>query len=202
MAIDQSAGFSRRAFMLGAGGALVAACGVMRRVESTEVLISAPPEAAWRPVIRALIPTVLAFDEPQFPALEQRVFEDALLSMFPLDEDPELAEVRSMLMLFDASELFDPPPAPFLDDLTAADSGAVERESRAWAGFVGQFGRARFVEQSLSGRRAYLQLWGQSSLPLRRKIYRGFRGWVLLSAYAQPALWAAIGYDGPLLGRS
>ncbi len=199
MPIAQSAGPSRRAFMLGAGGVLLAACGVMRQVQSTEVLIAAPPEAAWRPVLRGLIPAVLAFDDPDFPALQLGALEDALLAMFPIHEDPELADVRSMFMLFDACRLFDPPPAPFLVD--AVDSGAVEHERRAYAGFADRFGSARFIEQPLPGRRAYLALWGQSALPVRRRIYRGFRGWVLVSAYAQPELWTTIGYDGPLLER-
>jgi gluconate 2-dehydrogenase subunit 3-like protein len=54
----------------------------------------------WRPVLRALIETVLAFDHPAFPAIGVEQVERRLLAYFPLAGDSEAA-LRAALVAFD-----------------------------------------------------------------------------------------------------
>jgi hypothetical protein len=53
----------------------------------------------WRPVLRALIETVLAFDHPAFPAIGVEQVERRLLAYFPLAAESEVA-LRAGLAAF------------------------------------------------------------------------------------------------------
>jgi hypothetical protein len=57
-------------------------------------------QGGWRPVLRALIETVLAFDHPAFPAIGVDEVEQRLLAYFPLAAGSEAA-LRAGLMAFD-----------------------------------------------------------------------------------------------------
>jgi hypothetical protein len=199
MPIDRPAALRRREFMLGAGASLLAACGVMREIHGTETLMAAPRDAEVRAVVSALIPTVLPFEHPRFPALPASELERALFDMFPIDTDPNLADVRSALMLFENCALYDSPPAPFRE---GEDDTALARDHAQFTRYANRYGTAHFTQQAVPARRAYFKLWGDSALAVRRRLYGGFRAWVMISAYSRPALWAVIGYDGPLLERS
>lgn len=210
MPIDRPSAIARREFMWGAGATLLAACGVMRQVHNTEILSSAPRTAALRTVLGALITSVLPLEHPQFPKLQAAELEATLLELFPIDRDPELATVRSAVMLFDDCAAFPEPPAPFLRDQRENDRSAdpavaaqraVAHDRAAFERYARAHGGEHFAQQSLAARRAYLELWGQSALATRRRMYRGFRAWVLISAYSRRELWQVIGYDGPLLER-
>lgn len=48
-------------------------------------------------------------------------------------------------------------------------------------------------------RLAHFQRWGTSSSPLRRQVSTAFRKFLQLVFYDRPAVWAHIGYDGPLI---
>lgn len=205
MGTDRPGVIARREFMWGAGATLIAACGVMRQVHNTEILSTAPRTAALHSVLHALVTSVLPFEHPQFPKLTAADLETTLLELFPLDRDPELANVRTAVMLFDDCAAFPAPPAPFLQDQrenTGDERRAVAHDRTAFERYAAAYGTGHFAEQSIAARRAYLALWGQSAIDTRRRIYRGFRAWVLISAYSRRELWQAIGYDGPLLERS
>jgi hypothetical protein len=57
-----------------------------------------------------------------------------------------------------------------------------------------------FSRSDLAQRRATLDRWRTSSLNLRRTIYRSLAGLVLGTYYADPAVFAAVGYAGPPVG--
>ena len=59
-------------------------------------------EDGWRPVLRALIETVLAFDHPAFPAIGVDQVEQRLLAYFPLAASSEAA-LRAGLVAFGAA---------------------------------------------------------------------------------------------------
>lgn len=46
---------------------------------------------------------------------------------------------------------------------------------------------------------AHFERWGTSELGLRRQVAAGFRKFLCLLFYDQPAAWKLIGYDGPWL---
>jgi hypothetical protein len=197
------AAIARREFMLGAGAGLLSACSFMRQIESTEHVLATPPRAAYRPVLGALITSILPFEHPRFPAvLTPSQLEGVLLELFPLGADPELADVPPALMLFDDCPLFDATFPPFVDAQREAgedETSAAEHDRVAFAAYRARFGDQRFALQSLSARRAYLVLWSQSGWIARRRIYRGYKALVTISAYSTRAMWETIGYDGPWL---
>lgn len=63
------------------------------------------------------------------------------------------------------------------------------------AGFVG------FHRMNLAARRQVLEGWESSSIAHRRQIFQALRRTAVMSFFASPETWAAIGYDGPLVGR-
>ncbi|MFT5586808.1 MAG: hypothetical protein ACI9VR_004410 [Cognaticolwellia sp.] len=63
------------------------------------------------------------------------------------------------------------------------------------AGFVG------FHRMDLDRRRQVLLGWESSSVAVRRQVFQALRRTAVMSFFAGPESWAAIGYDGPLVGR-
>lgn len=63
------------------------------------------------------------------------------------------------------------------------------------AGVVG------FHRMDLAGRSQVLRAWESSDLAHRRQIFQALRRTAVMSFFASPESWAAIGYDGPLVGR-
>jgi hypothetical protein len=203
----------RREFVAGSAALLVSACGVMTQIRGSDRALSMPPPETWRPVLRALLTGILPFEHVRFPAIDVLALEAQLLSMFPIDQAPEFADVPVALMLFDDCALFGTPLAPFIADerrsllanrvasseLPAAIERACDSDRRAFHAYLQRFGDAHFVDQTLEARRAYLVLWSGSELSARRRVYRGWKSLATISAYSTAAFWAAIGYDGPLL---
>jgi hypothetical protein len=204
---------ARREFLAGAAALLASACGVMAQIRGTERVLSAPPSEAWRPVLRALITSILPFEHARFPALDATSLEQQLLLLFPIGQEPGLVDVPVALMLFDDCALFEAPLAPFIADerqslrashvssseLDAFLQRAATSDRRVFHCYSRQFGDARFVDQPLGAQRAYLALWAGSELIARRRVYRGWKSLVTISAYSTEPFWHAIGYDGPLL---
>jgi len=61
--------------------------------------------------------------------------------------------------------------------------------------------RARFTLLSRADREAFLARLAARG-GLRAQIYRGLRDLCMLGAYADPATWKAIGYEGPFVAAS
>jgi hypothetical protein len=59
----------------------------------------------------------------------------------------------------------------------------------------------RFTRLSPAEQDAYLRGWMESTLGARRVIFRALKTLAALGYYAQTTSFAAVGYDGPWLGR-
>ena len=59
----------------------------------------------------------------------------------------------------------------------------------------------RFTRLSPADQDAYLRGWMESTLGARRVIFRALKTLAALGYYAQTSSFAAVGYDGPWLGR-
>jgi hypothetical protein len=59
----------------------------------------------------------------------------------------------------------------------------------------------RFTRLTPAEQDAYLRGWMESTLGARRVIFRALKTMAALGYYAQPSSFAAVGYDGPWLGR-
>jgi hypothetical protein len=158
----------------------------------------------------------MPFEHEAFPKVSIASMQHELLRLFPLASDPRYEHVPTALVIFDDVAAFDAPLAPFVEDervdlalsriegdqAQRAIDLAVEKDRVTYAAFHARFGSQRFTQQSLEGALAYLTLWGQSALISRRRVYRGFKSMVAISAYSQVPFWNAVGYEGPLLPRS
>jgi hypothetical protein len=209
----QSQNLARRAFLLAGGALMLEACHTLAGARGTHALIQRPHPDAWQPVLRSLITTVLPFEHPAFPRVSEDALFDELNRLFPIERDPSFKTLPTALMLFDDCALFETPLPPFIDDerLDLARSrvpeterdAAIERAERhereAWRAYAARFGARRFATQSLEAKRAYLTLWSQSELVMRRRFYRGAKALVTITAYSTRPFWDAVGYEGPLL---
>ena len=168
-------------------------------------------------VLRALIETILPFEQPDFPAIGVARVERVLLARFPIDRDEPGGGMARAFAAFDDTSRFvacDEPLRTVEADLgraagAAGDAGTDEvgawiaRKVRAEVARFDVFARAHgqdgaFQARPLAARRAYLRLWARSDFALRRRFYAAVKSMVLVSAYAVPALARAIGYDGPM----
>ena len=66
---------------------------------------------------------------------------------------------------------------------------------------VFDFTFTRFTRMSPAQKDASLSAWMNSRLALRRRAFYALRNLAFLGYYAQPEVWPAIGYAGPLLHR-
>jgi len=63
------------------------------------------------------------------------------------------------------------------------------------AGFVG------FHRMDIGRRQEVLKAWESSPLGVRRQVFQALRRTAVMSFFASPESWSAMGYDGPLVGR-
>jgi hypothetical protein len=160
--------------------------------------------------LRALVETVLAFDDPDFPPIEVEQVERRILASFPFEDEGELG---ATLLAFGEMARF-----PALDRATRQaeqalltgegleSSAEIERliaerarvDQQRFLAFVAEFGAVeRFERATLAARRAYLHLWARSCLSARRRCYATLKAVVLIPAYSLPQLARAIGAPEP-----
>jgi hypothetical protein len=129
--------------------------------------------------------------------------------MFPLEERERFGAFRKGLTLFNDVRLFPERLIPVID-AERRDYGASEKDidvrsakdEQAFRRFTINKPRGSFVELALEEARAYCCLWVQSGFGIKRQFYAGAKTIIVVSAYSLAPLWAAIGYDGPLLEHS
>lgn len=213
---------SRRALLAG-GSALaasLAACAdLLSRTEIASRYLVDPALDAYRPVLDALAATLLPLEEERFPLHDAEPVTARLLELFALEEERRFLGLQKTLLLFDRVELF-----PFVDGpieeseraearaFGAPDYQALEREleekrrreQKAWTTFSERLGPGspRFTALALAERRAYLALWAESEFVLRREFRNTIRALFFSAVYSLDEVWAAIGYEGPLVGQA
>ncbi|MDB5051385.1 MAG: hypothetical protein JWO30_4456 [Fibrobacteres bacterium] len=182
-----------------------------------KLLVAEPSPDEYRPVLKALLETVLPFGHPQFPLSREAMFArfDAL---FSLEQEARLAPMRRGLMLFDETSLFPEALGAVRDEerralqaYPANDPEMVERQldqknaqdKKLLDFFLKKqgIGAVRFTEMKPADRKEYLWLWSQSGFGLKRQFYRTAKAVIMVSAYSQPELWKSIGYQGPFPDR-
>lgn len=202
----------RRAFIEACSVVVVALTGCSRALSNARLgrlAINDPPRDEFMPVLRALIPTILPFEHPAFPALAPAVVEGRVLDLFPFDLDPDAANVRRALTIFNDTTLFPVIASPTTADERAANGGgpaalaekAVHDQAlyATWSREFGRGTRETFIALAVEQRRGYLRLWSQSDFIARRHFYQSAKRLVMVAAYTTAELWTAIGYAGPVL---
>ena len=186
-----------------------------RRTRLAYTFVNDPPLEAYRPVLDALVAAVLPSERADFPVTPSAV-ATRLLTLHDLETDPRFLAVQKMLLYFDQTDLFsDAFPLIGQEQLTI-DAGEhrvnldellekKETHDRGlYAGFAtrGPAVEHRFSALTLTRQREYLNLWNRSEFLVRRQFYFSVRALVMIAAYSMDDVWAAIGYDGPVLTRS
>ena len=87
-------------------------------------------EPGWRPVLRALIEAILAFEHPAFPAVGVERVERRLIECYPL-AGAQGAELRADLVAFDRAFAADGDGRPFATAPLAARRAALQRWARS-----------------------------------------------------------------------
>jgi hypothetical protein len=197
--------------VLGAPGC--AALGRNTRLAYT--FINDPPLEAYRPVLDALVTAVLPSERAEFPVTPSEV-ATRLLTLYQLESDSRFLTVQKMLLYFEQTDLF-PYALPLIGqerlaidaqehrlDLDALLKGKEALEWSRYSDFTAHDTTAerRFSALTLQRQREYLNLWNRSEFLARRQFYFSVRALVMIAAYSMDEVWAAIGYDGPVLPQS
>jgi hypothetical protein len=193
-------------------------CGPLpARGRLAKLLLADPTPDEYRPVLKALIETVLPFEHPMFP-LSRDAMSGRFDALFSLEKEARLAPMQRGLLLFDETSLF--PEAlgavkeegrRSLQAYPANDAGMVEKlldqkstHDRKLLDFFLKkqgIGAVRFTEMGPAARKEYLWLWSQSGFGLKRQFYRTAKAVIMVAAYSAPELWKSIGYQGPFPDR-
>jgi|GEM_PF-1701568 len=208
---------SRRDFLSLCGIlAAAAACSSAKQMRTAASFIADPALDTYRLPLGALIETVLPIGAPGFP-LDRATVETRLLKMFPLEDERRFLGFQKTLLYFDQLDLAPHVAAPLLDaerialdvphrmpedEFRAMCQTKIASESRACETFARDHGDAKhFATLNRDGRAAWLHLWGSSEFTIKRDFAHSVRLLIYISAYSADQLWAAIGYEGPLLAR-
>jgi hypothetical protein len=169
-------------------------------------MITDPNPDDYRPVLKAIINTILPFDHPRFPAITETAVESTLYSYFPIDDNDRFLTLQKSLMFFNETSLFPHSFAPIINEETndSTENTITEKKQhdtllyQQW--FAGIKNDAQlFTELTPPQQKEYLRMWGQSKFRIKRQLYRSVKSLVMIAAYSSNDLWKAIGYDGPLL---
>lgn len=210
MLILPSIEFSRREFVASSvilGLSLSGCAGWTPNARFAHTQLVDPALDAYRPVLDGLIRSVLAFDDPSFPALSPEAARNALLTLFPIEQEPRFLTLQRGFALFDQVDLFPHAFRAIVDQEEVPLRGddlheAAAADQTAFAGFADRYGveTGAFSQVSLEAQRAYLRLWMRSRFVVRRQFARSAKSLITIAAYSLPVMHEAMGYAGPLMG--
>lgn len=218
-----SADMARRDFLktcLGLAAATgLSACGpLVSRTHFTRLLLADPAPDEYRPILTALMGTVLPFGDRRFPFSPQDMLA-RFGKLFSMEDEERLIPLQRGLILFNETELFSHAFGPVREEERKALSAypdntpeGVERQlerkrvldGKLLAGFLKKQGMepVPFLDMNPAERKEYLWIWSQSAFLLKRRFYRTAKAVILIAAYSSPDLWKPIGYQGPFVGPS
>ena len=141
----------RRAFLASCGvlAAALSGCSyVFPRTRLGRLAVNDPHPEVYRPVLRALLSTILPFDHPDFPSVSLDEIEERLLRLFPVERQDDYAAMQRALVFFDAVDLFPQMHVPLVADernFFGASRAEVEsyvaEDRRGYDSFVNEFVR-------------------------------------------------------------
>jgi hypothetical protein len=205
----------RRAFLACCASLAASATGCVHlgdRMRAAYVFAHDPTPGAYRPIVRGLIRSFLAFEHPGFP-LDPEVVESRLLFLFHFEEDERYQQLQQMLSFFDDLDLFAYPQVLTDAERVARDmeargldvvaelAAARHADEQAGRDFATRVTHNRFVDLPLDLQREYVRLWSQSAFVVKRRFHASARALIMISAYSLDEMWPTIGYAGPLVDR-
>jgi hypothetical protein len=175
---DRDAGWqdlSRRAFLRRAGLAASLTALSQLRIALPAAAAAAPTGALLSPheteILTQITERMVASDDPGAPAVRDTGAIAAIDALLSQLDPALTADLPLALRLFDWG--------PILFDLTFS----------------------RFTRMGAAEQDASIRCWMTSRLALRRQAYEAVRNLAFIGYYSQDAVWAGIGYRGPLIER-
>jgi hypothetical protein len=156
--------------------------------------------AESEPVLTALVATIAPVKFLPIGTLEIVTRVDAL---YHLSADPVFG--ASLQAFNNLAGFAAPSPALMtLERMTLSDADLDVLQSRDKSSFeaLQLDGSRTFTELSSSDRTRYLALWQHSAFNGRRRFYQSIRAVTYAAIYSMPESWSAIGYAGPLIGKT
>ena len=84
----------------------------------------------------------------------------------------------------------------------AMRASGVSTSPQSWPTSDDKIGGWPTPSLALGQQREYVDLWRRSGFLVKQQFYASARSLVMISAYSMEEMWAAIGYDGPVLSRT
>jgi hypothetical protein len=179
-----------------------------------EAFVVDPGWAAYRPILHAVITTLLPLDDPAFPKITADAIEHRLIRLFPLEKEQKFLGLQRTIVLFDEIDLFPMFSGPLMAEEMKArdvagrggDAQSIAREIRdrdaeAFRRFAASASATRFAPLAPERRAQYLALWRDSASIVKRQFHSTLKALVMIATYSMDESWSAIGYAGPLLPR-
>ena len=209
---------TRRAFVGTAPFAAAALVGCARSVYGparfAEAFVIDPSWTAYRPILHAVITTLLPLDDPAFPKIPAESIERRLITLFPLEQEQKFLGLQRTIVLFDEINLFTAFSGPLLaEEMKARDVARRkgdwrsiaqeirEQDSEAFRRFAAEGVAGRFTDLAPQRRTQYLALWRESASVVKRQFHSSLKALVMITTFSMDEVWSAIGYAGPLLPR-
>jgi hypothetical protein len=211
---------TRRAFVGTAPFAVAALVHCARAIYGparfAEPFIVDPAWNAYRPILHAVITTLLPFEDPAFPKIPAEAIERRLIALFPLEKEQKFLGLQRTIVLFDTVDLFTTFSGPLLaEEMKARDIARRggdwrsiareigDRDGEAFRRFAAEEGASRFTALAPHRRAQYLALWRDSPSVVKRQFHSALKSLVMITTYSMDEAWSAIGYAGPLVpGRN
>ena len=212
--------FSRREFLSCCSllALCAAGCRLLPRARLARFYLNDPHPEDYQPVLRALVEAILPFDHPRFPSISAQRIEARFLKLFDLEEEERFLIIQQTFLFFNEIDLFPQTfpsivaeerrlldagpdrvrPPDFLLSEKELHDGELYRKFRSTTPSSAR----HFTHLSLQLKRQYLGLWGSSGFAVKRRFYSSAKDLVVVTAYTMDEVWRAIGYEGPLLGRT
>jgi hypothetical protein len=189
------------------------------RTRFAEAFVVDPTWESYRPVLRAVITTVLPFEAEGFPPVTADEIESRLIRLFPLEHELRFLGLQRTIALFDQLDLFTSFAGPLVQEEAKArdlrargiDEGRLISEVRtadiaSFATFTREHqlepATSRFRDLPADVQRAYFTLWQNSASIVKRQFHDALRSLVMMTTYSLDAVWPSIGYAGPLVPRN
>jgi hypothetical protein len=179
-----------------------------------ESFVVDPAWNVYRPILHAIITTLLPLDDPAFPKISAESIEHRLTTLFPLEKEQKFLGLQRTIVLFDEVDLFNTFSGPLLaEEMKARDVAGRggewrtiaqeirDRDGEAFRRFAAEENASRFIALAPHRRAQYLALWRDSASIVKRQFHSALKSLVMITTYSTDEAWSAIGYAGPLLPR-
>ena len=181
------------------------------RTKFIHLLTNDPHPDQYTPVLISLIKTILPFDHPEFPNIDDKTVLKNIIKHFPFT-DENLEPFQRAFMVFNEIGLFPQKLPAIIDEETKhlieferlettqiknKMTEFLKQDEDLFFTFQKEFGsHDSFQSAPKEVQAGYFSLWAKSSFSIRRMFYNSAKGVINACAYCHDKMWDAIRYEG------